>query len=70
MKWISVKDIEPTDESSLYWVFNGEKVMQARFNDYKSLGGYCNWWQDLGHNDFSMSNTSYIELKKPEPPKD
>ena len=68
MKWIKTEDVEPTNENSLYWVFNGESVIQARFNDYKSWGGDMNWWQDMSHNDFSMTNTSYIEFKKPEPP--
>ena len=70
MKWISTEYIEPKNEKSLYWVFDGEEVIQARLNDYKILGGYRNWWQDLNHNDFTMTGTSYIEIKKPEPPKD
>lgn len=70
MKWIKTEDVVPTNENSLYWVFNGERVIPARFNEYKAWGGQRNWWQDMGHSDFSMTNTSYIEFKKPEPPKE
>ena len=68
-QWIKVSDVEPENEESQYWVFDGYKVIKSWLNDYKQYGGAHNLWQDLGRNDFSMRGTSYIELKKPEPPR-
>ena len=67
-QWIKVSYIEPENEESQYWVLYGDKVIKASLNDYKQYGGNSNYWSYSG-SDQAMTGTSYIELKKPEPPK-
>ncbi|BAV80819.1 hypothetical protein [Vibrio phage RYC] len=67
INWISADEVEPTNPKSMYWVKGPDgKVMMCYLNDYKSLGGYRNLWQNLGNDDFAMEGTEYIELVKPE----
>ena len=65
-KWISVKDKTPTNAQSFYWVlFTDGKIKMCHLNDYRSLGGPVNYWQDLHHDDHLMDGTKYIEIIKP-----
>lgn len=59
---------QPTCEKTVYWVYGGEageKPIMARFNNYKQHGGPANLWQTLGHDDFSMTGTKWLEIKQP-----
>lgn len=65
--WVSLKDKTPTNAQSFYWVlFTDSKIKMCHLNDYRSLGGPVNYWQDLHHDDHLMDGTKYIEIIKPD----
>ena len=70
-EWISVDDKKPVSEKPFYWVlFPEDEIAMCRFNDYGQFGGCRNYWQDMNNDDIRMHGTKWIEIKKPEPPKE
>lgn len=66
--WRECRNLKGFNPKSFYWVTGGEfgeRVEMCRFNDYQSLGWGANKWQTLGGDDFMMTGTLYIEIKKP-----
>jgi len=66
-EWASVTENTQLKGDKLYHVLKDcGDIVVCRFNNYKSLGGRTNYWQDLNHHDLSMIGTKYIEIITPE----
>lgn len=68
-EFISIEHSIPDDQNDIYWVRGGkigDRPYLVRFNDYKSIGGFKDYWQDLYHNDLSLEGTEWKKIKKNE----
>ena len=69
--WISVGvGNTKLNPKGVYHVFipARKEIVICRFNDYRSIGGARDYWQDLHDNDLDMQGTKFIEIVTPTPP--